>query len=167
MNANKKIHDTKLAHWITLIREQSESGLTISDWCVQKGLSKHAYYYWKRIAKESYVDSVIPEIVPIGPSDHVQDFQAISTLPVVTTPDSYSSYLSDSHELAESCKSTGSLQLHDSRELHDSHELRNSHKPASNNCENISIAFNDIHIDIGSSATDELITRIIGVLRHA
>lgn len=65
MNTSKQVHDAKLIQWISFFQEQAGSGLTVSDWCQEKGLSKHAFYYWKRQAKEAYVDSLEPDIVPL------------------------------------------------------------------------------------------------------
>ena len=76
MNAKSKLHQVKLSQWTTLIQEQSRSGLTIKDWCMQNNISFHAYNYWKHILKESVVDSVMPDIVPLvspGPSSAFSD----------------------------------------------------------------------------------------------
>ena len=76
MNAKSKLHQVKLSQWTTLIQEQSRSGLTIKDWRMQNNISFHAYNYWKHILKESVVDSVMPDIVPLvstGPSSAFSD----------------------------------------------------------------------------------------------
>lgn len=125
MKANQKIRQANLSKWIDLFREQSSSGLTIKDWCFQNNISQHAYYYWKRIAKESYVNSIIPEIVPVPAKAQVTPSTTVST----------------EHELYNLCDSSIS--------------------------DSISVSIGDIRIEIGSSASDELITRIIGAVRHA
>ncbi len=139
MNADKRIHDSKLAHWITLFQKQAESGLTVADWCSQNGLSKNAYYYWKRIAKEAYTDSVIPEIVPI---DITQPSDSATTVPLLP-------------------------KFHNSPELHNLHNSRELANLANNHANSSVSVFNDIMIDIGPSASDELISRLIEVIRHA
>lgn len=65
MNTTKKLQQAKLDQWAVLCKEQSESGLTVRQWCEQKGYTIHTYNYWKHRLKESYVDSVLPDIVPI------------------------------------------------------------------------------------------------------
>lgn len=65
MKADQKIRQAKLSKWAALFQEQASSGLQVKTWCVQNGISIHAYYYWKRIAKEAYVNSIIPDIVPL------------------------------------------------------------------------------------------------------
>ena len=58
MNANKRIHDAKFATWVSLIQKQAESGLPVKQWSDENGVTKNAYYYWKRLIKEAYADSV-------------------------------------------------------------------------------------------------------------
>ena len=69
MKATQQIHQTKLSQWTTHFREQADSGLTVREWCQQNSLSIHAFYYWKRLAKEQYVNSLMPEIVPLKITD--------------------------------------------------------------------------------------------------
>ena len=69
MKATQQIHQTKLSQWTTHFREQAGSGLTVREWCQQNSLSIHAFYYWKRLAKEQYVNSLMPEIVPLTITD--------------------------------------------------------------------------------------------------
>lgn len=67
MNTTKKLQQAKLNQWAVLCKEQYESGLTVIQWCEQNGYTIHTYNYWKHRLKESYVDSVLPDIVPITP----------------------------------------------------------------------------------------------------
>ncbi len=73
--------DTKLAttqirmnNWAAVIKERNASGLTINDYCKQKGISRNAYYYWlRRVRSEVLTDSGFvevpkPEIVQEHPS---------------------------------------------------------------------------------------------------
>ncbi len=70
MNTNQTLRQATLAKWSTIFQEQKSSRLTIKEWCSQMDISIHSFYYWKRIAKEEYLKSVMPEIVPISiPSD--------------------------------------------------------------------------------------------------
>ena len=66
MNANQKVHSTKLAIWNSHFKDQASSGLTVKNYCLQNNISLYAFYYWKRIAKESFVDSILPDIVPLS-----------------------------------------------------------------------------------------------------
>ena len=71
MNTNEKLRQSKLAYWAPLFQEQKSSGLTIKEWCFQNSISFHAFNYWKHLAIASYVDSCLPDIVPLMiPSVH-------------------------------------------------------------------------------------------------
>ncbi len=61
MNSNQTLHQAKLAKWTSLFHEQRESGLTVKDWCSQNNVSLYAFFYWKHIAKEAYVQSITPK----------------------------------------------------------------------------------------------------------
>lgn len=99
MNAKQKLHQAKMTKWADLIRQQMESGLTIREWCIQNNQSFHAYNYWKHILKETIVDSVVPDIVPIIPSAGIVSSQPAE---IVAAP---------THDLSES---GNSLDLHNS-----------------------------------------------------
>ena len=73
--------DTKLAttqirmqNWAAVIKERNASGLTINDYCKQKGISRNAYYYWLRrvrsevLADSGFVEVPKPEMVQEPPS---------------------------------------------------------------------------------------------------
>ena len=122
MTSKQKIHQANLSKWAAIFKEQAESGLTIKEWCTRNNVSFHKFNYWKHQAKESYIDSILPDIVPIS----------LPSAPVV-----------------------GSLPV--SLESHDSH----------NSLDSITISIGDIRIEIGSSASDEMIASIIKAVRHA
>ena len=132
MNAKQKLHQVNLAKWTALFKEQASSGLTVKEWCARNNISIHTYNYWKHAAKEVYVDSILPDIVPIA------------TVPLPSP----SSVLPDSQQ-AKSC------ELRDSRDLYN---------PSDSCC--VSILIGDISIEIGASASDEIISGIIKAVRH-
>jgi hypothetical protein len=68
MKASNKIHQSNLNAWNEHFKAQASSGLTVKEYCKLNNLSHHAYYYWKRIAKEEYIDSILPDIVQVQPS---------------------------------------------------------------------------------------------------
>ena len=146
MKSSQKLHLSKLAEWSVRFQEQAASGLSIKDWCSQNGVSLYAYQYWKRIAKEAYLDSLIPEIVQIpepvlpAPSDQV------TTLPSATPPSKLST-CSNSHDLYN---------------LSDSHrsDSQQSSQP-------VLLSIGDIRIEFGTASTDEDIFRVLKAVRHA
>ena len=138
MNTTQKLHQAKLDQWAVLCKEQSQSGLTVKQWCEHNGYSIHTYNYWKHRLKENYVDSLLPEIVPISPST-----------PVATEDQYFSNALT-------SVATQGSDVLSDSRK-----------SPESCNTNPISIFLGDVRISLDASASDEMLCRIIRALRHA
>ena len=129
MNAKQKLRQAKLSEWTIVFQNQADSGLTVKEFCTKNNISIHAYNYWKHVAKEAYIDSLLPEIVPIS--------EPSCPVPM------------DKAEISEPL----------SRDLSESRDLKNSFP--------ISIMINDIRIEIGSSASDDMITNIIKAVRHA
>ncbi len=127
MNAKQKVRKANLSKWSAIIQEQQSSGLTIRSWCDQNNISFHAYNYWKHILKEEYVNSILPDIVPIGHQAKVIPVSADSKLELSDSPISNPTPANDV----------------------------------------ISISLGDIRIDIGNSASDEQIYRIIKAVRYA
>lgn len=66
MNTTKIIHQTNLNKWADIIRDQQSSSLTVKDWCSQHQVSKDQFYYWKRKLKDTFVESQLPDIIPIS-----------------------------------------------------------------------------------------------------
>lgn len=105
MNAKQKIHQAKLTEWAALFQEKESSGLTVKAWCNQNNISIHTYNYWKHLLKEQYVDSLLPDIVPIS-----------------HTPSSQS--LLSSKAQCNLLSTRSSCESNDSRELLDSSPIR-------------------------------------------
>ena len=66
MNTRQKLHQIKLQEWLEHFQNQAVSGLTVKDWCLQNDISLYTYNYWKHKLKEEYVQSTLPDIVPIS-----------------------------------------------------------------------------------------------------
>lgn len=138
MSAKQKLRQANLTKWTAIFREQAESGLTVKQFCSDHDISVHAYNYWKHVAKEAYVESILPEIVPVNPP----------------TPDQVPvNQLDSDYHFHPSSISRESRDFIKAEPVHDT--------------DPISILISDIKIEIGSSASDELITRIIKAVRHA
>jgi len=125
MSTKQKIRKANLSKWAELIQDQQASGLTIKSWCDQNNVSFHAYNYWKHILKEEYVNSILPEIVPIPKPD---------AIPVR--------------------EDNTQLELRDSRDSYNTPQA-------------ITVSIGDIRIEIGSTASDKMITSIIKAVRYA
>ncbi len=183
MNAKQTLRQATLAKWSTIFQEQQSSGLTIKEWCSQNNVSIHNFYYWKRIAKEEYLKSVMPEIVPISiPSDPI---------PVVPAPEASApteelelynfNNSSNTAPVPEASAPTKELELYNFNNSSNTASVPEASAPTAelelynfNNSSNtapvpvpISISMGDIKIEIGASAPDALIPKIIGALRNA
>ncbi len=133
MNAKQKLHQAKLAAWKVRFQEQADSGLTVKDWCAQNNLSIHTYNYWKHLLKNEYIDSMLPDIVPVA-LPQAEESQPVSVCdPLIP---------------AKSCIS---------RESRDSCTVPHP----------LHISTPDIDIAVNSSASDELLLRVIKAVRYA
>lgn len=147
MNANKTFRQANLAKWTAIFQEQKASGMTVKDWCAQNNVSHHAYYYWKRLAKEAYIESVLPEIVPIAlPSTNVNALSETPQSPII------SNNSDDLCDLYNSCNSP------------DTHDIKVS---VSTPSENVTLSVNGIQINIDTTASDDLIFRVLKAVRYA
>ena len=155
MNTNQTLRQATLTKWSTIFQEQQSSGLTIKEWCSQNDVSVHSFYYWKRAAKEEYLKSVMPEIVPVSiPSE---------PLPVVPAPTEeleLYNFNNSSNTAPEASAPAEELGLYNFNNSCNSSNTTSSLVP-------ISISMGDIRIEIGASVPDALITKIIGALRNA
>ena len=42
----------RMAQWQSIIKECKESGMTVAEFCEERNISWHAYYYWLRKIRE-------------------------------------------------------------------------------------------------------------------
>ena len=54
--------------WAQIIQERNASGLTITEYCSQMGISETAYYYWLRKLRRAALSSTGVELVEIKES---------------------------------------------------------------------------------------------------
>lgn len=46
-----------MAQWAAIIKDRVSSGLTINEYCSERGLSRDAYYYWLSKIRKSAIDN--------------------------------------------------------------------------------------------------------------
>ena len=70
----------QLREWSGMLRECKESGLTVKNWCSERGITEHAYYYRLRKLRQAACDALqqaqpvqLAEI-PLAPKE--AEFQA-------------------------------------------------------------------------------------------
>ena len=69
INSNNSNREQQLCIWMQIISDcqsAKASGMKVKDWLKANNISKDTYYYWYREVKDSYMNSSLPEIVPVS-----------------------------------------------------------------------------------------------------
>lgn len=71
MDTRKVAAEYRLSQWMHVIQEQQSSGLNIKEFCQEKGMSRHAYFYWRRKLRKAACEGISKSddpanIVPSG-----------------------------------------------------------------------------------------------------
>ena len=81
----------QLSRWNEIIREQKQSGKTVSEWCSEHGMTTNAYYYRLRRVRESVCRSIehnapefseVPIVTKSGKSNDVRVVTAKGTIEI-------------------------------------------------------------------------------------
>ncbi|KGJ97958.1 IS66 family insertion sequence element accessory protein TnpA [Thalassotalea sp. ND16A] len=79
----------KKQHWLTVIEQQKQSGLSISSFCKNNQITVSTFYLWKKRLSEDKADEPAldkkHQLVPLFVTDSVQSNSTIT----LTTPDGY------------------------------------------------------------------------------
>ena len=71
MNEITKIkNEVKLKQWDEMIQQRNESGLTVTDWCKQNGITY--YYRLKRVRQTVCNEIAQHDIVPVEPTADIE-----------------------------------------------------------------------------------------------
>lgn len=87
-------NEVKLKQWAEMIRCRNESGLTVSDWCRQKGVNLKTYYYrLKRVRQALCGNPEQHDIVPVIPEEEPESSSEKIEISVgnvkITLPDTF------------------------------------------------------------------------------
>ena len=154
MNAKQQLHQAKLAQWAAHFKDQADSGLMVRVWCEQNNISIHSYNYWKHQLKSEYIDSLLPEIVPVPLPSSLETYQPAG---VCSGSESFAS--------SESPGPSGSCNSHDLSGLGDLSDSRNSNDSCPQGYLRISTP--DIDISASNHVPDSLLLELIQAVRHA
>lgn len=55
--------NSKLNHWYEDVKAQKQSGLTVDEWCEQRGTNRHTYYYRYKVVMRAIEDRLANEQV--------------------------------------------------------------------------------------------------------
>ena len=53
MNTREIASEYRLSHWARIVRERSESDLSVKEYCKSAGFHKNSFYYWQRKLRET------------------------------------------------------------------------------------------------------------------
>ena len=68
MSTNLSAHDLQLQSWAADLHDQKSSGLTIRQWCQQRGLSINTFNYRVKALKKAAIRSMSSQVVEVKPS---------------------------------------------------------------------------------------------------
>lgn len=75
----------RASQWMDIIKDRQNSGLNIKSYCQERGISRHAYYYWQRKLREVACTELIKQEeladnVPSGWAQLTPDTRSCSSL---------------------------------------------------------------------------------------
>jgi len=71
MDTKKVAAEYRLSQWAEVIQERRCSGLSVKDFCEERGINKNAYFYWQRKLRKAACEGLLKSdectnIVPTG-----------------------------------------------------------------------------------------------------
>jgi len=58
MTTKQMTRNYRMSNWVELFREHTQSNMDVKEFCRIKGITKHQYYYWKRLLREAAVEGM-------------------------------------------------------------------------------------------------------------
>ncbi len=83
-------HEVRLREWTAQIEAQQASGMTVQEWCAEKGINPKTYYYHLRKVREQCIASA-PTIVPLSMPNQTKDIHINTNVLQITLPADISS----------------------------------------------------------------------------
>jgi len=53
MNSRELTAEYRMTHWAQLLQERTTSGLSVQDFCLDKGITRNTYFYWQKKLREA------------------------------------------------------------------------------------------------------------------
>jgi len=87
MNTSLVAKQYKLNEWAMSITDYKNSGLSVTEWCNKKGVTKSAYYYRLKKLREACIESIdspvsgpipLSKIVDVNPESEVDNYITIT-----------------------------------------------------------------------------------------
>jgi len=79
MNTQEIKRDVRLANWANIVKERTQSGLSVEEYCFQNGITKNMYYYRLRQVRKSAINTPSGRFVELAiPNDtHCSDLSSL------------------------------------------------------------------------------------------
>ena len=58
MNTRQIAVEYRLSHWAEIMRNRTESGLSVREFCKREGYHENIYFYWQRKLRETVCDQL-------------------------------------------------------------------------------------------------------------
>ena len=68
----------RLSQWNAIIRDRIHSGLTVDEYCEDKDITRHMYYYWLRKVKEAVIEACPETFAELFPTEILSDAEPAS-----------------------------------------------------------------------------------------
>ena len=68
IDTRKITKEYRLSHWVQIMQERSESGLSIKGYCEREGIHQNVYHYWQRKLRAAAVMATIENKVSGTPA---------------------------------------------------------------------------------------------------
>ena len=92
MNTREIAAEYRLAHWAKIMRERSESRLSIRAFCMNAGIHENTYFYWQRKLREAAREQFAIMPVDSKPTDLAHpgfaEVKLQDSLSLITHPES-------------------------------------------------------------------------------
>lgn len=62
---NELSRNIRYQHWLQLIQEQKQSGLTIKQWCLDNNIKLKTYEYYQHKLRDFVLEAKVPQLVEI------------------------------------------------------------------------------------------------------
>jgi len=62
VNTREITQEYRLSHWARIMKERTESGLSIKAYCRQLGIGGNTYFYWQRKLRAAACQELMPSV---------------------------------------------------------------------------------------------------------
>ena len=59
MNSRKITMELRLAGWVQALKERAAAGESINEFCQNRGVSRHTYFYWQKKVRDAACEQLI------------------------------------------------------------------------------------------------------------